>query len=142
MRKRTQHFSLGLNGDMRDMSIFENWDSENKYIELIPICKSCNNTGLNMLKEWCTCKYGAKREERERVSKISELRKNFLNDVDNYFDVAIAIVVAVKLPSGAIEVITNYQDVETKINYYVNAYDNEFKLKSNPEVQIIGYMLV
>jgi hypothetical protein len=52
------------------------------------------------------------------------------------------LVTAVKLPTGAIEVITNTQELKTKIEYLQNAYDHEFKLKNNPNVQIVGYMLV
>ena len=52
------------------------------------------------------------------------------------------ISVAVKLPSGAIEVITNNQETASKADYYVNNYDCEFRLKHNSQVQIVGYMLV
>lgn len=52
------------------------------------------------------------------------------------------IVVAVQLPTGAIEVITNFTEVDTKIDYYLNAYDKEFKLKNNPSVQIVSFMIV
>lgn len=52
------------------------------------------------------------------------------------------LTTAVKLPSGAIEVITNTQEIDSKIEYLKNAYDNDFKLKNNPEVQIVGFMLV
>jgi hypothetical protein len=52
------------------------------------------------------------------------------------------ISVAVQLPSGAIEVITNTQDIFTKINYYVDTYDENFRLKHNTAIQILGYMLV
>lgn len=52
------------------------------------------------------------------------------------------IVVAVQLPTGAIEVITNSEEVDTWIDYYLNAYDKEFKLKNNPGVQIVSFMIV
>jgi hypothetical protein len=52
------------------------------------------------------------------------------------------ISVAVKLPSGAIETITNTQDTVTKALYYTDMYDEEFRLKHNKEVQIVGYMIV
>jgi hypothetical protein len=51
------------------------------------------------------------------------------------------LVTLVKLPSGAIEVITNTQDLETKINYLLHAYDNDFKLKNNKAVGIVGYVI-
>jgi hypothetical protein len=52
------------------------------------------------------------------------------------------LVAAVKLPTGAIEVITNTQDLQSKIDYYLNAYDDDFRLKVNPNVQIVNYMLI
>jgi len=51
------------------------------------------------------------------------------------------VVTAVSLPNGAIETITNYQGVESKIEYLRDAYDEEFKLKSNPDVEIVGFMV-
>ncbi|MEK5165991.1 hypothetical protein NYE69_27095 [Paenibacillus sp. FSL R5-0527] len=52
------------------------------------------------------------------------------------------LVVAVKLPSGAFEVITNTQDLKNKIDYYLNAYDDDFRLKVNQNIQIVEFMLV
>jgi hypothetical protein len=52
------------------------------------------------------------------------------------------ITVAVKLPSGAIEVITNTEDTVTKALYYTDTYDENFCLKHNKEIQIVGFMVV
>lgn len=52
------------------------------------------------------------------------------------------LVVAVKLPSGAIEVITNTQELRDKIAYYAIAYDDRFRLKENPNYEIVSFMLV
>jgi hypothetical protein len=52
------------------------------------------------------------------------------------------ITVAVKLPSGAIEVITNTEDTVTKAQYYLNTYDEDFCLKHNNAIQIVGFMVV
>lgn len=52
------------------------------------------------------------------------------------------LAVAVKLPTGPIETIVNYQGLGVKINYYMNAYDDDFRLKVNESIQIVGYMLV
>jgi hypothetical protein len=54
------------------------------------------------------------------------------------FDVLVTLV---KLPTGAVEVITNTKKIDTKIEYLVNAYDDNFCLKANPEVQIVGYTI-
>ena len=54
------------------------------------------------------------------------------------FDVLVTLVL---LPSGAVEVITNTRKIESKIEYLLNAYDERFCLKNNPEVQIVGYTI-
>jgi hypothetical protein len=50
--------------------------------------------------------------------------------------------VAIQLPTGAVEVITNYENLDDKLDYYLNAYDVEFRLKANNEVRLIDFMLV
>lgn len=51
------------------------------------------------------------------------------------------MVVAVKLPTG-IELITNTDNLDGKMEYYRNAYDDDLQLKANPEIKIINYMFV
>lgn len=69
------------------------------------------------------------------------LKEKFANELSMIKEPKV-ITVAVKLPSGAIEVITNTQDTVTKANYYLYNYDHDFRLKHNPEIQIVGFMLV
>jgi hypothetical protein len=52
------------------------------------------------------------------------------------------LVVAVQLPSGAKEVITNTSDLKNKINYYIEKYDDDFCLKVAPDVKIVGFILL
>jgi hypothetical protein len=52
------------------------------------------------------------------------------------------VAVAVRLPNGALETIVNYHEVKDKLDYYMNAYDDEFRLKTNPAIRIEGFMLV
>lgn len=52
------------------------------------------------------------------------------------------LIVAVLLPTGAIEIIHNTQMLESKIKYYVDQYDEQFRLKTNPDVRIVDYMIV
>lgn len=52
------------------------------------------------------------------------------------------LIVAIELPTGAIEVITNTSLIGSKANYYLTAYDEEFRLKANPDVKVINYMLL
>lgn len=70
------------------------------------------------------------------------LKEKFVLDVFSSNKEFCVLTVAVKLPTGAIEVITNHQNIKEKIDYYLNTYDQEFKSKNNPEVQIVGYMAV
>lgn len=46
--------------------------------------------------------------------------------------------VAVKLPTGAIEMITNVEKVESKIDYYLDKYDDEMVMRANPLISIVG----
>lgn len=76
---------------------------------------------------------------------MNELRKRFLEDVGPDYHTLVFynyLVVAVKLPSGSVELITNNNHLDTKAKYYVDHYDDDFRLKTNPEVRIVGYMLV
>jgi hypothetical protein len=50
------------------------------------------------------------------------------------------IVVAVRLPTGATELIINTEMVESKIEYYLKAYDDDMRLKSNQQIQIISWL--
>ena len=53
-----------------------------------------------------------------------------------------ALIDVEKLKSGAKEIIVNNECIEEKCNYYLTAYDENFQLKSCPDIQIIGIMLV
>jgi len=69
------------------------------------------------------------------------LKAKFDNEVSEAVGFKL-LVTAVKLPTRAIEVITNTQEIDKKIDYLQNAYDNNFELKANSEVKIVGFMLV
>lgn len=49
--------------------------------------------------------------------------------------------VLIKLPTGAIETIINTEDIAEKVSYYLNAYDDEMRLKAKPEIQMVGFNL-
>ncbi len=75
-------------------------------------------------------------------SKGFQLRARFMQEAEEKGNTAKMLIAAVKLPTGAVEVITNTALIPTKIDYYYTAYDEEFKLKANPNVQIVGFMFV
>lgn len=72
---------------------------------------------------------------------MNKVRERFVNELKHGVDGARLIVVAVKLPTGAIETITNTEYIPEKLGYYLKAYDDEFRLKTNPNVKIAGYMI-
>ena len=52
------------------------------------------------------------------------------------------IVTAVKLPNGAIELAVNTSEIETKIDYILEAYDEDMCLKTNTEISMQNLMVV
>ena len=68
-------------------------------------------------------------------------KQHFLNDFYDR-DYTNVIVVAIKLPTGGIEIITNATLIDTKMSYYDASYSDDLKLKANPEVEIIDWMFV
>lgn len=52
------------------------------------------------------------------------------------------LVVAVELPTKAIELIHNTTNIESKIDYYLNAYNEEARLKANNEIRICEMLCV
>lgn len=75
-------------------------------------------------------------------SKAFQLRARFMQEAEEKGTTAQMLIAAVKLPTGAVEVITNTALIPTKIEYYNTAYNEEFKLKANSNVQIVGFMFV
>lgn len=78
----------------------------------------------------------------------SAVRQSFLEMVrneqringDNAFHGSVLVAI-VKLKTGAKETIVNHDCIEEKCNYYLNAYDENFRLKSCPDIQIVGIIL-
>lgn len=52
------------------------------------------------------------------------------------------LVTAVKLPTGAIELAINNENIPAKIDYILEAYDEDMRLKSNPEIVMQQLMVV
>ncbi len=52
------------------------------------------------------------------------------------------IVTAVKLPTGAIELAVNTANILDKIDYILDAYDDDMRLKANSEIQMVQLMVV
>jgi hypothetical protein len=52
------------------------------------------------------------------------------------------LVTAVKLPNGAIELAINNTNIPEKIDYILEAYDENMHLKTNPEIVMQQLMVV
>ena len=52
------------------------------------------------------------------------------------------IVTAVKLPTGAIELAINNENIAEKIDYILEAYDDQMHLKTNPNIVMQQIMVV
>ena len=52
------------------------------------------------------------------------------------------IVTAVKLPTGAIELAVNNEHIAEKIDYILEAYDEDMFLKTNKEICMQNIMIV
>lgn len=52
------------------------------------------------------------------------------------------IVTAVKLPNGAIELAVNNSAIKEKIDYILEAYDENMRLKTNPDIEMQQLMVV
>ena len=52
------------------------------------------------------------------------------------------IVTAVKLPTGAIELAVNHENIAEKIDYILEAYDDQMRLKTNPDIIMAQIMVV
>ena len=52
------------------------------------------------------------------------------------------IVTAIKLPTGAVELAINDKHIKEKIDYILEAYDDEMRLKTNLAIQMQNVMVV
>lgn len=52
------------------------------------------------------------------------------------------IVTAVKLPTGAIEIAVNDKEIASKIDYILDAYDDNMCLKTNTSIVMQNIMIV
>ena len=68
-------------------------------------------------------------------------KMNFVQDYSEKVRVR-AIVVAIQLPSGAVEIITNYEDLENKYMYYLETYDSDLVMYKNENIRIIDWMIL
>jgi len=69
---------------------------------------------------------------------MRSLKDILLENKDELLDEA-KIVLAIKMPDGNTELIINQNAIE-KLNYIEKAYDENLRLKNNPNISIESYM--
>lgn len=52
------------------------------------------------------------------------------------------LITVVELPTGAKELIINTENIETKITYLLNTYDDNMCMRNNSMISVVGLMLV
>lgn len=52
------------------------------------------------------------------------------------------LVTAVKLPTGAIELAVNNQNIADKIDYILEAYDDDMQLETNTSIKMENILIV
>ena len=52
------------------------------------------------------------------------------------------MIIVLRLPSGALEVIQNTQNLETKYLYYLETYDENMVMYKNPDIKILKWIMV
>ena len=52
------------------------------------------------------------------------------------------LIMAVKMPNGEFEIISNSHGIEDKIAYYEKAYDDEMRLKTCPDIHIVDFIIL
>ena len=53
-----------------------------------------------------------------------------------------AIIVAVQLPTGSIEVISNWENLEEKYMYYLETYNKDMVMYKNENIKIVNWMIL
>jgi hypothetical protein len=64
-----------------------------------------------------------------------------IDDTEDIFDPSY-IITAVKLPTGAIEIAVNDKLIKEKLEYILEAYDDDMHLHANKDVVLVNLMVV
>ncbi|QPI17065.1 hypothetical protein [Staphylococcus phage vB_StaM_SA1] len=70
------------------------------------------------------------------------LKENFENKYKSLDKEPEVLIVVIELPSGAKEVISNSSDLDNKVHYYLENYDDQFRHVRDSNVQIIDFILI
>ena len=78
--------------------------------------------------------------ENEMRFYLKKIRQTIVSEKNDYKPTY--FITAVRLPSGAIELAINTTDIVEKIDYILEAYDSEMRLKTNTEITMEQLMVV
>ena len=73
---------------------------------------------------------------------MDSLKQEFVKEFDEKVMTMKYLVLAIRLPNGAIELITNTMDFQEKFQYIMSAYDKDMKIYNNISIQIVNWMIV
>lgn len=71
---------------------------------------------------------------------LKKIRETIMSEENDYKPTY--FITAVRLPSGAIELAVNTTEIVDKIDYILEAYDSEMRLKTNTEIRMEQLMVV
>ena len=107
--------------------------------------------GLDNIKKAVLAKYRPAPKEPEMSSKedddntpegILRAHLNLVRTALNVGEEFRVLIAVIQLPTGAVEVITNTTNISDKVNYYMNSYGEDMRLKACPDIKIIGLLIV
>lgn len=75
------------------------------------------------------------------MTRKQEFMKEYSNSLKRFGEIS-KMVVAIKLPTGATELIINTENIHSKYEYYLSAYDDDMCLSNNKDVEIVGLLCV
>ena len=73
---------------------------------------------------------------------LGQIKKVMAEPADGNPFVPQYIVTAVKLPTGAVEIAINDKEIASKIDYILEAYDDDMHLKTNTSIVMQNIMIV
>lgn len=73
---------------------------------------------------------------------LGQIKKAMAEPTDGNPFVPQYIVTAVKLPTGAVEIAINDKEIASKIDYILEAYDDDMRLKTNTSIVMQNIMIV
>lgn len=116
-------------------------------MNLMPIIHLCDPAkNKECVKTFCHINGGMCYHTTKEEYKMENELRYYLNEIKKaveagYFTPTY-IVTAVKLPTGAIEIAMNNAYIKEKIDYILEAYDDDMRLKTNPEIVMQNIMVV